>query len=101
LGLEERRDWHGFLRFLVDHDGHADAAVWVATAGQLSEFFLGAVRNVGPVCETAHEGNWEPVPDRLANTRLILHVVREMGQGVALGRPALGGDFLVATGERD
>ena len=51
LGLEERRHRHGFLRFLVDHDRHADAAVRVAAARQLAEFLLGAVRDVGPVGE--------------------------------------------------
>ncbi len=100
FGLQERRHRHGFLGFLVDHDRHADAAVRVASAGQLSEFLLGAVRHVRPVGEAAHERNREPVADRLADARLVLHVVREMRQRVALRGPALGRHFFVAAGER-
>ena len=36
IGVQERRDRHGLLRFLVDHDGHADAAVGVAAAGEVA-----------------------------------------------------------------
>ena len=100
LGLEERRHRHGFLRFLVDHDRHADAAVRVAAARELAEFLLGAVRHVGPVGEAAHERDREPVADRLADAGLVLHVVRQVRQRVALRVAALVGDFLVAAGER-
>ena len=89
LSLEELRDRNRFLGFLVDHDRHADAAVRVAAAGQLAEFLLGAVRHVGPVGEAAHERNREPVADRLADAGLVLHVVREVRQRVALRRAAL------------
>ena len=59
--VEERRDRHGFLRFLVDHHGHADAAVRVAAAGQLAPVGRRAVHEVGPVAERAHERDREPV----------------------------------------
>ena len=36
IGVQERGDRNGLLRFLVDHDGHADAAVRVAAAGQVA-----------------------------------------------------------------
>ena len=72
----------------------------MAAAGQLSEFLLGAVRHVGPVGEAAHEGNREPVADRLADAGLVLHVVRQVRQRVALRVAALVGDLLVAAGER-
>ena len=101
LGLEELGDRHRFLGFLVDHDRHADAAVRMASAGELTELFLGAVRHVGPVGEAAHERDREPVADRLADARLVLHVVRQVRQRVALRVAALVGDFLVAACERD
>ena len=69
---------------------HADAAVRVAAAGQLAELLLGAVRHVGPVGEAAHERDREPVADRLADAGLVLHVVREVRQRVALRGAALG-----------
>ena len=36
IGVEERGDGNGFLGFLVDHQRHADAAVGVASAGELA-----------------------------------------------------------------
>ena len=100
LALEERGHRHGFLGFLVDHDGHADAAVRVAAARELAPLGLLAVREVGPVAERAHERDREPVAHRLAEARLLLHVVRQVRQRVPLRVPALVGDLLVSAGER-
>ena len=43
LGVEERRDRHGFLGLLVDHDRHADAAVRVTAAGEVAPLRVGSV----------------------------------------------------------
>ena len=56
--------------------------------------------DVGPVGEGAHERDREPVAGRLAEAGLVLHVVRQVRQRVALRRAALGRDLLVAAGER-
>ena len=100
VGVEERGDRHRFLRFLVDHDRHADAAVRVAAARQLAELAIRSVDDVGPVGEGGHERDREPVADRLADAGLVLHVVRQMRQRVALRFAALDGHLLVAAGER-
>ena len=99
-GVQERRDRHRFLGFLVDHQRHADAAVRVAAAGQVSPVGGGAVHQVGPVAERAGERNREPVARRFADARLVLHVVRQVRQRVALRRAALRRHLLVAAGER-
>ena len=67
---------------------------------QLAPLRRRAVHQVGPVGEGAHERDREPVADRLADAGLVLHVVRQVRQRVALRRAALVGDFLVAAGER-
>ena len=97
IGLQERGDRHRFLRFLVDHHGHADAAVRMAAAGQLTPLSIRPVDDVGPVGERAHERNREPVAERLADAGLRLHVVRQVRQRVALRLAAFVGDFLVAA----
>ena len=48
-----------------------------------------------------HEGDREPVAGRLAEAGLVLDVVRQVRQRVALGVAALVGDGLVAAGEGD
>ena len=100
IGLEERGDRRRFLGFLVDHHRHADAAVRVAAAGQLAPVAIRPVHQVGPVGERRHERDREPVAQRLADAGLVLHVVRQVRQRVALRLPALGRDLLVAAGER-
>ncbi len=60
---------------------------------------LGTLRQVRPVGEGAHERDREPVAGRLADAGLVLHVVREVRQRVALRRAAFRRDFLVAAGE--
>ena len=55
---------------------------------------------VGPVGEGADERNREPVPNRFAEADLILHVVREVRERVALRRPPFVRNLLVAPGER-
>ena len=100
LGVEERRDRDRFLRLLVDHHRHADAAVRVAAARKVAPLRVGPVNRVGPVGEGAHERDGEPVAHRLAQTRLVLHVVRQVRQRVALRRPPLRRHFLVAACKR-
>ena len=56
---------------------------------------------VGPIGEGANEGEREPVPGGFAQAGLRFHVVRQVGERVALGLPALVGDGLVAAGEGD
>ncbi len=53
--FQEGGDRHGLLRFLVDHDGHADAAVRMTAAGQVAPLGRRAVHEIGPVGEGAHE----------------------------------------------
>ena len=99
--LEERRDRHRFLGFLVDHHRHADAAVRVAAARQLTPLAIRPVDDVGPVGEGAHERDREPVAQRLADAGLRLGVVRQVRQRVALRLAPLGGDLFVAAREAD
>src|SRR6185436_14227142 len=89
-----------FLGFLVDHHGHSDAAVGVASAAQLSPISRGSVNQVGEVGEGAHEGNGEPVSNGLADSGLILYVVGQMGKRIALRGAPVVGDRFVAPGER-
>ena len=99
--VEEGGDGSGLLGFLVDHDGHADAAVGMASAGELAPLGGGPVHEIGPVREGGHEGNREPVARRLAHADLRLDVVRHVRKGVALGHAALVGDLFVAAGKAD
>ena len=101
VGVQEGRDGRRFLGFLVHHDGHADAAIRVATAAQLAPIGLRPVNQVAPVGEGGDEGDREPVAGRLAEAGLILHVVRQVGKRVALGDAALVGDGFIAAGEGD
>ncbi len=101
VAIQERRDRNRFLGFLVDHDGHADAAVGVAAAAQRSPVLVGPVNQVGPIREGAHKRNREPVAGGLAQASLVLHIVRQMRQGVALRLPAFVGDGLIASGKRN
>ena len=60
---------------------------------------VGPVDEIRPVGERAHERDREPVARRLAEARLVLHVVREVRERVALGGAALRRDLFVATRE--
>ncbi len=99
IGLEERSDRNGFLGFLVDHQRHADAAIRVASAGELAPIRVRSVNQVGEVGEGAHEADREPVAGRLAQASLVLHVVRHVAQRVALRHAAFVADRLVAAGK--
>ena len=103
IALQERRDRNRFLGFLVDHDRHAGPAIRVAAAGELAPVVVGVVgvHQVGPVAEGAHEADGEPVAGGFAEAGLILHVVRQMRQRVALRLAAVVGDGFVAAGEAD
>src|SRR5215472_15617693 len=59
------------------------------------------MHQVGKVGESAHERDREPIADGNAETGLVLHVVRQMGQGVALGLAPVVGYRFVAAGERN
>ena len=72
----------------------------MAAARELTEFAVGPVHDVGPVGERAHERDREPVARGLADADLVLHVVGEVRQRVALRGAALRRDFLVAARER-
>ena len=99
VGVEERGHRNRFLGFLIDHQRHADAAVGMAAAAELAPVAVRSVDQVGPIGEGAHEGDREPVARGLAQSGLVLHVVRQVGQRVALRLAALVGDGLVAAGE--
>ena len=71
----------------------------MAPATQLAPIGLRTVGQIAPIAEGGHEGNGEPVARRLAQSGLVLHVVRQVRQGVALGGAALVGDGFVAAGE--
>ena len=101
ISVEERRYRNSFLGFLIDHQRHADAAVRVAAAGELAPVVVRSVDEIGPVGEGGHEADREPVADGLAEAGLVLHVVREMRQRVALRHAALVGDIFVAACERN
>ncbi len=103
VAVQECRDRNRFLGFLVDHHRHARAAVRMATAAQLAPvvFHVVDVHQVGPVAERSHEADREPVAGRFAEAGLILHVMREMRQRVALRLAAIVGDGFVASGKAD
>src|SRR6202042_1538902 len=82
--IDERGDRYSFLGLLVDHEGHRDAAVRVAAAGELAPVAVGSVDEVGPVGEGGHEGDGEPVAGGFAEAGLVLDVMREVREGVAL-----------------
>ena len=73
----------------------------MAAAGELAPVAVGSVDEVGPVGEGGHEGDGEPVAGGLAEAGLVLDVVREVREGVALRLAALVGDVFVAAGEAD
>ncbi len=102
IALQERGHRDRFLGFLVDHDGHAGTAIRMAAAAQLAPIVVGVVdvHQVGPIGERSHERNREPVASGLAQASLILHVVRQVRQRVALRFAAIVGDGFVAAGER-
>src|SRR5439155_2600678 len=66
-----------------------------------TEFLFRAVGHIRPIGEAAHERNRKPVADRFADAGLVLYIVRQVRQRVALRRAAFGRHFLVAAGERD
>ncbi len=99
IGIEESGDRNGFFRLFINHQRHAGAAVRMATAGELAPVVLRSVDQVSPVRKCGHEADREPVTDRLAETGLVLDVVREVRQCVALRMAAFVGNILIATGE--
>ena len=62
---------------------------------------VGSVNQIGPIREGAHERDREPVAGGFAHADLILHVVRQVRQRVALGVAAFVGDLFVAARERN
>src|SRR6185312_6934297 len=99
LGIQKRRDWREILGLFVDHHSHADPAVWMAAAAQLSPFGGRPMHQIREIREGAHERDREPVPNRLAHAYLILHGMRQMRERKALRHAALVRDCLVAASE--
>ena len=73
----------------------------MTAARELAPLRVRSVHHVGPVGEGAHEGDREPVARRLAEGGLLLHVVRQVRQRVALRPTPLVRDLFVAAGEAD
>src|SRR5262249_36106435 len=94
--------WYGsgLFRFLVDHHGHSDSAIRVAAAADLTPVVLWSVNLIRPVRECAHKRDREPVANRLADSGLILDIVGEMRQSIALRKSSLVRHRFVAAGER-
>src|SRR5258708_16127377 len=70
----------------------------MASATCLSPFCVGAVHQVRPVRERRHERNGEPITCRLAETGLVLDVVRQVAERIKLGLAAVVSYFFVASG---
>src|SRR5262249_46079211 len=90
-----------FLGFLVHHHRHAHSTVGVASAAQLTPGGLRSVNQIAPVGESRDEGNREPVACRLAETGLILHVVRQVRERITLCCATFVGYRLIAAGKGD
>ena len=73
----------------------------MAAAGELTPVAIGPMDKIRPVREGRHEGDGEPVTHRLAESGLILDVVRQMRQGVPLRLATLVRNLFVAAGEAD
>ena len=73
----------------------------MAAAGDLTPLGTRPVNQVGKVGESAHDRNWEPVALGNANAGLVLDVVGQVRQRVALSGATVFCDFLVTTGEGD
>src|SRR6266481_4101846 len=99
--IQERRNGDGFFRFLIDHHSHAYAAIRVASAAELSPIRTGTMNQIGPVREGGHKRNGKPVTLGLAQARLVLYIMRQMAQRIALRVTAIFCDFLVAPGKRN
>src|SRR6185436_2368515 len=95
-----RHRTHLFV-FLVDHHRRADATVRVASAGDLSPFGVWTMYKIRKVSKRSHQRQREPIARRFSDTNLVLHIVREVRQRVALLQTTLRSDLFVATGERN
>src|SRR5262245_46445468 len=65
LRPEKSGDWSCLFGFFVDHYRHADTAVGVAPARELTPRRVRSVDDVSPVGKRAHERDREPVTRRL------------------------------------
>ena len=68
--VQELRNRREFLRFLVDHQRRADAAVRVAAAADLAPIGSGSVDQIGEIRERAHQRKREPVARRFGDADL-------------------------------
>src|SRR6202166_5421969 len=57
------------------------------------------MHDVSPIAERAQERDRIPIARRNAKPSLILHVVRQVSEGVTLCLPAIVGDGLIASSE--
>ena len=97
LNVQELRDRSHLFRFLVDHNGRADATVRVAAARNLSPIGIRPVDDVRKVGKCTHQRKREPVARRFCDANLALNVVGKVGQRITLLKPPLLGDHLVAA----
>ncbi len=73
----------------------------MATAGNLPPLSLRTMYQIRKVSKRAHQRKREPVACRFSDTDLVLHVMREVRQRVALLQTTLLSNLFVATGERN
>ena len=99
--VQEGRNRRSFLGFLVDHHGHADAAVRVASTAELAPLGGRPVYQIRPIGEGAHKADREPVALRLAEAHLVLDVMRHVRERVTLCDASLVADVFVAARKAD
>src|SRR5262249_26825586 len=73
VAIEEGRDRNSFFGLFINHYGHADATVRMATAARLTPLGGWSVNQVRPVGERRHVRDREPVARRLAQPSLALY----------------------------
>ena len=101
VDVQDRRHRDRLLRLFVDQQHRADAAVWMASALERAPIRLHPAEQVLQVRKRPRGRQRIPVAHHLADTGLVLHVVREMRKRVPLLRPGDFVDVLVAAGEGD
>src|SRR5689334_25437719 len=87
--------------FLVAHDRHADTAVRMAAATELAPIGVRSMRQISKIGKRTHEADREPIAHRFANADLILYIVRQVRQRVALRFSAIIRYGFITAGKRD
>src|SRR5437868_6380341 len=57
------------------------------------------MNQISPIGEGAHKRNGEPIARRLADSRLVLHVMRQVRESITLRHAALIGNRFIAAGK--